>query len=411
MGKLTALGVKNAKSGRHADGGGLYMLVKESGARSWLLRVQVGGKRRDIGLGTVDTETRKPGDNVIDQTIPILHRRQLTLSEARQKADILLRAAKAGLDPAVERDRDRSAAPTFKAATIACHAEMSRGWVFKHAAAFLASLERHAYPALGSVRVDQVDAAAIRDALAPIWIDTPVAARKIRQRIGMVLNYSKSKGWRTDEAPGKSVTIGLARHVRGGNFTALHYSKVPDLMTTIRSGSETVGRMALMFTILTAARSGEVRSVMWSHVDLDAKLWTRPAALMKSRLEHAVTLSDEAVSILKRAAEMRTTKADCLIFPGKGGKMLSDMTMTAVLRDAKVTVTVHGFRSSFRDWAAELMPTIPGEVAEAALAHAVKDATERAYRRTDFLDMRRKLIDAWGSYTAGRDNVLRLAAG
>jgi integrase len=165
----------------------------------------------------------------------------------------------------------------------------------------------------------------------------------------------------------------------------------------------------LQFLILTAARSGEVRSAKWSHIDLEGKVWNRPADLMKNRIAHTVTLSDPAIAVLKRAALLRTTEADCLIFPGKGDKAISDMTLTKVLRDAKKPFAAHGFRSSFRDWAAEQMPMMPEAVAEAALAHVVPDQVIRAYKRTSFLDMRRQLLDAWGRYVEGEDNIVRLA--
>lgn len=392
MPKLTVVGARNAKPGRHADGGGLYLLVKPSGSRSWLLRVQVAGQRRDIGLGSVS---------------------DLTLQEAREKAAQLRKVARNGGDPIAERDKERRPVPTFKAAAKACHEEMKRGWEPKHAAAWLSSLEDHAYAALGNMRVDTIEASNVRDALAPIWIEKPVMARKVRQRIGAVLNFAKSKGWRASEAPVRSVTVGLSRQPKGGNFAAMPYAELPAFVQAVRAAPETIGRLALLFTILTAARSGEVRSARWSHIDLDAALWRRPGELMKSRTPHEVTLNPAAVVLLERAALLRTTQADALIFPGKGGKPLSDMTLTKALRDAGQNCTVHGFRSSFRDWAAEQMPGIPEAVAEAALAHVVSDAVVRAYKRTNFLDMRRGLLNAWGAFVDGEQggNVVALRAG
>jgi integrase len=388
VGKLTALGVKNAGPGRHADGLGLYLLVKPSGARSWLLRVQVAGRRRDIGLGGLA---------------------DLTLSEARDRAAELRKVARRGHDPIAERDKDKRPIPTFKEAAKACHGDLKAGWAPRNAAAFISSLKEHAYPSLGNMRVDLIEASHIRDMLAPKWLEIPVMARKVRQRVTAVLNYAKSKGWRAAEAPGKSVTMGLARQKAGGNFAAMPYSQVPDFVTNVRSKTETIGRLALQFLILTAARSGEVRSAKWSHIDLEGKVWNRPADLMKNRIAHTVTLSDPAIAVLKRAALLRTTEADCLIFPGKGDKAISDMTLTKVLRDAKKPFAAHGFRSSFRDWAAEQMPMMPEAVAEAALAHVVPDQVIRAYKRTSFLDMRRQLLDAWGRYVEGEDNIVRLA--
>lgn len=376
MGSLTAIGVKNAKPGRHGDGGGLYLLVKSSGSRSWLLRVQRDGKRRDIGLGSIAA---------------------LNLAEAREKAAELRKHVLNGRDPIAERDRDRRPIPTFKEATKAAHKELKSGWSPKHAAAFLSSMEEHAFGPLGNRRVDTIDAAVIRDMLAPIWTRIPSMARKVRQRISTVLNYAQSKGWRANEAPSKAVTLGLARQASGSNFSAMPYAEVPSLVADLMKRPQTTGRDALMFLLFTAARSGEVRSARWSHVDLDAGNWNRPADMMKNRLAHTVTLNQPAIDLLRRRFEEISPKPQDLIFPARKGGQLSDMTITKVLRSAEVPFTVHGFRSSFRDWAAEMMPTIPDPVAEAALAHVVPDKVIAAYKRTSFLALRRELLAAWGT--------------
>jgi len=395
MGKLTALVVRNAKAGRHADGAGLYLLVKPSGARSWLLRVQQQGKRRDVGLGSVDLSPKLERDE--GNAPPLINRRILSLAEAREKAMLLRKFAKAGLDPIIERDRDRGKIPTFKEAAIACHAELKSGWTAKHAASFLASLEEHAFPRLGMHRIDLIEASHVRDTLAPIWQDIPVMARKVRQRIGTVLHFAKSKGWRASEPPGASVTMGLARQIRSGNFASMPYADVPALVSRLRSQPATNGRTALLLTILTAARSGEIRSACWEHFDLDKQVWNRPADLMKSRVAHTITLNEGAIALL-RSIKPTLPKAGQLLFAGKSGKAISDMTMTKVLRATNSNITVHGFRSSFRDWAAEKMPAIPDPVAEAALAHAVPDRVIAAYKRTKFVEMRRELLTAWGDF-------------
>ena len=389
MGRLTALAVKSARTGRHGDGQGLYLLVGPTMAKSWVLRVQVGGTRRDIGLGSITT---------------------LSLAEARDEAAKLRKAARMGEDPIAERDRVRKPLPTFRAAGEACHVELSKGWERKHADAFLASLKRHAYPKLGNVRVDQVDASAIRDALAPIWTTKPAIAKKVRQRIGTVLNYAHSEGWRPAEAPGRSVGLGLSKQPRPENFLALPYARTPGLIANVCAEQITVGRLALMFTILTAARGGETRLTKWSHFHLGAREWRRPASLMKARVAHVVPLSQAALDILEQVGELRTTEVDCVVFPGLGNRPLSDMTLTAALHRFEPDVTVHGFRSSFRDWAAE-NTAFPDPVAEACLAHAVPDAVVAAYKRTTFLELRRQLMDAWAEYLAGRSNVVRLVAG
>ncbi|WP_420142309.1 tyrosine-type recombinase/integrase [Sphingomonas sp.] len=403
MAKLTALTVKNAKAGRHADGGGLYLLVKPTGARSWLLRIQADGKRRDVGLGTADLSSRATGKGDPSPiAIPILHRRLLTLGEAREKANILRAAAKAGLDPVLERDRERRSIPKFMDAAKEAHAALKSGWTAKGAQTFLSSLENHAFDGLGNKRVDGITAADISAVLAPIWTAKPDMARKVRQRIGTVLNFAHGKGWRPTEAPGRSVTVGLPRQPKGGNYDAMPYAELPAFVAELTSKPASTGRRALLFQIYTAARPGEVRGARWGQIDFDKKEWRRPAELMKGTdaPPHTVTLNAAAVALLKEMKGAREPKADELIFAGPQGGMLSDMTMNKVLRDAKQPYNAHGFRSSFRDWAAEKMPEIPDPVAEAALAHVVPDKVVRAYKRTSFVEMRRKLLDAWAEHLA-----------
>lgn len=398
MPKLTALSVRSAKAGRHADGDGLYLLVKPTGARSWLLRVQVDGKRRDIGLGTVDMSPRASKGEESPIPIPLLQRKVLTLSDARAKAEILRVAAKSGLDPVAERDRERRSIPTFRLAAKAAHEALKGGWKEKGAATFISSLETHAFPSIGDMRVDQIAAGDITSTLTPIWTSKPDMARKVRQRIGTVLNFAHGKGWRAAEAPGRSVTVGLPRQPKGSNYRAMPYADVPAFVMELESKAPTMGRRALLFQLLTAARPGEVRGARWGQVDLAKREWTRPADLMKTGGPHMVTLTDAAAALIERVREGRKVKPTDLIFPGQSGVMLSDMTMSKVLRTAEQPYDPHGFRSSFRDWAAERMPQIPDPVAEAALAHIVPDQVVRAYKRTTFIEMRRKLLEAWATF-------------
>jgi integrase len=401
MGQLTVLKVKSAKPGRHGDGEGLYLLVKPSGTRSWLLRIQQDGKRRDLGLGSVDTGSRSPEERRASDDIPLLSRRNLTLQEARDKAAELRRFALAGHDPIVERDRKRRRVPTFAMAAEACHAEMESGWSKRQADTFLSSLKRHAFPALGKLTVDKIEASDIRDMLAPIWSEYSDMSFKVKGRVSQVLNFAHSKGWRPTEAPGKAVTMGLGKRAAGSHLAAMPYADVPGLVASLAGKEPTVGRLALLFTILTAARSGEVRHACWSHLDIQNKLWNRPAELMKARDAHTVTLSAAAIDVLERAAVLNPASPDGLIFPSTKRLPLSDMTLTKVMRDAELPYTVHGFRSSFRDWAAEKMSDVPDAVAEAALAHVVPDKVIRAYKRTKFIEMRRGLLDAWATFTTG----------
>jgi integrase len=287
--------------------------------------------------------------------------------------------------------------PTFEKAAEAFHEELKAGWTDRQADTFISSLRRHAFPKLGRLPVDRIEASDIRDMLAPIWGQYSDMSRKVKGRVSQVLNYSHSKGWRPTEAPGRSVTMGLGKRAASTNLAAMPYSEVPAFVAGLNVKDDTMGRLALLFVILTGARSGEVRNARWSHVDLVTKLWTRPANLMKSRTAHVITLSDAATDVLKRAAALRPAKPDELIF-SVGERPLSDMTLTKVMREAKAPYTVHGFRSSFRDWAAEKMPEIPDAVAEAALAHVVSDQVVRAYKRTDFLEMRRRLLQSWSEF-------------
>jgi integrase len=394
MGKLTDLKVRNAKAGIHGDGAGLYLRVKDSGAKSWVLRVQFQGRRQDIGLGGY------PAD--------------LTLSEAREKALHLRKLARQGKNAIEERDREKVVIPTFKEAIAKAHAELSKGWTTKHADAFTASLNEHAAPRLGAKRVDQIVSSDIIATLSPIWTDKPAIARKVRVRIMQVLSFSKAKGWRTLALPEpREVRDGLARQPRAGNYSAMPFADVPAFVADQLSKEGTSGRLALLFTIATAARSGEVRSAQWEHIDLKARTWTRPAELMKSDIKHTVTLNDAALAILERAKELSGGQG--LVFPGsRKGSQLSDMTLSKVMRTAGRPETVHGFRSAFRDWAAERMPTVPAMVAEMALAHSVGTKTEQAYLRSDLRDMRRTLMDAWSRFVAPSlsgigSNVVELA--
>lgn len=393
MGNLTVKKVENAKPGRYSDGDGLMLLVKPTGGKSWVLRVQMAGKRRDIGLGSVSSYE---GQAAIAEAIPLLDKRILTLAEARLKAATLRHFAKAGHDPVIELRRGRRSTPTFADAMHHTHESKKPEWSGKTATAFLSSLEQHAIPKLGSLPVNEIDAQMIADALRPIWMDKPMIARKVRQRIGLILNYSQAQRWRDIPMPGAAVSVLLPAQAEPGNFGAMEYKDVPAYLKLLSEG-DSIGRLALRFLILTAARSGEVRGARWSQIDSNDKLWHRPASLMKGRnaRAHSVTLNNASLAVLHLAAVYRCDPSD-LIFPSRSGKILSDMALSSFL--SKLDATPHGFRSSFRDWAAEKMPEVPDAVAEAALAHRVTDKVVSAYRRTNFLELRRSLLDAWGDY-------------
>lgn len=381
MPRLTALQVKNAKPGRHADGRGLYLMVRESGSRSWVLRAQVNGKRQDLGLGSAA---------------------KLSLSKARAKAEEtrlrLLRGEVTTTAPA----QPAVSVPKFAEASTQCHDAIKAGWANKrHSDSWLTSLQTHVFPTLGETPVDRVNSTMVRDALAPIWLTIPETARRILQRIGMVLDYAHLQGWCPHEAALRSVPKGLPRQpTRENHFVAMRYEDVPALFRQLANLRATAGRDALLFTILTAVRSGETRLAVWPEFDLAAGLWSIPSARMKMKKPHVVPLAPAALEVLQRRWPLRSSEDD-LVFSTHGTKPLSDMTMTKVLRDlSQPRITVHGFRSSFTDWAAETTD-FPKEVVDKALAHKLPDRVEAAYRRTDFLNRRRELMARWAEFAAG----------
>jgi len=378
---LTTLQVRTAKPGRHADGRGLYLVVREGGSRSWVARIQADGRRRDFGLGSAH---------------------DVSLAHARSAAAELRRKYQTGETIAPKRKavpQAAAAVPTFEAAARACHEAMKAGWRNKkHIDSWLACLENHAFPAFGQEPVNRIDSIIVRDALAPIWLKVPETARRTLQRIGTVLDYAHVEGWCPTEAALRSVRKGLPRQPRRDNhYEAMPYADVPAFVTALKALSVTAGRDALRFTIYTAVRSNETRFAVWPEFDLEKAVWTIPAERMKMGKTHVVPLPDCAVELLKRRWELRSTD-DGLVFSNDGEKPLSDMTMTKVLRDmGHAKITVHGFRSAFTDWAAEETDT-PKEIVDKALAHLLPDKVEAAYRRTDFFEKRRKLMDAWGVY-------------
>lgn len=392
MGKLSPMAFKNAvEPGRYQDGDGLFLLVKSKTSRSWMYRAQVDGKRRDFGLGSAN---------------------DVGLAAARVKADEIRKQFKSGIDPVEAKKAAKRAQveiPTFRKAAKLVHDEHKPGWKNdKHVAQWLSSLEAYAFPTIGDIRIDLVDAAAIRDLLLPIWLEKPETARRVRQRIAAVLDWGHWKGYRAAEAPTRSINKGLPRQPKkDGHFAALPYFDAPELMTAL-AANDSVGRLALQFTILTAARSGEVRGATWEEIEGD--VWTIPANRMKAGKAHMVPLGARALAILETAKAFRGTKKGEPVFPGLKRQPLSDMTLAKALRSVdEGKATVHGFRSTFRDWAAEMTAT-PGDVVEAALAHMIGNRVEAAYRRTNYLDKRRILMDQWAAYLAGKSNVVMLAA-
>jgi integrase len=402
---LTVKDVKYAKSGRHSDGRGLYLLVKPSGSKSWVLRVMHNGVRRDYGIGSV-------ADEALDLDLPLHKRKFLTLAEARRKAQLGRELAKAGLNPSNEWKREiEQDTPIFETAARRYYDEVSAGWrKGKHGSQWINSLRDYAFPQLGNLRVDQIDAPAIQRVLLPIWLTKSETARRVKQRIGVVLDYAHGQGWRSSEAPMRAVNqlLSAIKQPKKGHFAAMPYADVPSFIADLRTSEMSVGRLALQFLILTAARSGEVRGLTWQEVDLKAGEWKIPAARMKANKLHMVPLVPASIAILEQMRGLFPARPIDLVFPGLKGPM-SDATLAKVLRTAGGgDYTVHGFRSSFRDWAADL--GFADAWAEAALAHGNPDKTEAAYRRTNFFAQRRdKLMPAWSEFLSSPANVISIA--
>lgn len=396
---LTPLAVKNAKPGRHADGGGLHLLVKESGARSWVYRFMLRGKARDIGLGAA------AGPDAI------------SLGKARDKADALRVQVKAGLDPLTERHREAAealaavqaahvASITFKTFAEDYIAGREHSWRNpKHRQQWRNTLAAYAYPVIGDLPVADVGTAHVIQILEPIWKAKTETASRVRGRIETILDAAKVRDYRKGENParwrGHLAEILPARtRLSRGHHKAMPYAAIPEFVGKLRD-REAVAALALEFAILTAARSGEVIGATWAEVDLGKAIWTIPAGRMKAGKEHRVPLSPRAVEILKEVQSLnKNERADAPPFPGNRGNKLSGMAMSMLLRRMKIDATVHGFRSGFRDWSAECTG-YAHEVCEMALAHVIGNKAEAAYRRGDLFEKRRRLMADWAAYCSG----------
>lgn len=352
------------------------LYVREPGKASWVARLQSEGKRRDYGLGSYEL---------------------VSLAEAREKTRTYKRELLAGRDPlALSRPPDGMTRLFKEVALEFIETKVSKG----SRARERARLENHAFPKLGKLQLQSIDANAIADCLAPIWQKKPETARKVREFIIRTLRFGRPDGALLIGNLAKAVSDRLPAQPPRGNFAAMDYRDVPALMAKLEVKSG-IGALAVRATILTAARSGTIREATWEELDLENAVWSIPGEHMKMRRPHRIPLSAEAVAVFREAAGIR--RADSrLIFPSRTGGALSDMTLTKALRDLGERATVHGFRSAFEDWAAE-QTSQPREIRRAALAHKVENEVEAAYLRTDFFDKRRGLMDAWGRYATGKE--------
>lgn len=389
--ELSALEVGRLSTpGYHRVGGvaGLILQVIETGARSWILNVTVGGKRREIGLGGFP---------------------DVTLAGAKEAARIARIKIKDGIDPVQDARTQRSAlaaarasAMPFADAAAAYIAAHESGWKnVKHGAQWRSTLETYAHPIIGQIAVADIETAHIMRVLEPIWTTKTETASRLRGRIESVLDWATVRGYRKGDNPARwrghldQLLPARSKVQKIEHHAALNYKELSGFILTLHKQAG-MGALALEFAILTAARSGEVRGATWAEIDTDAAVWTIPASRMKADKEHRIPLSDAVLKLLAALPRMAGTD---LVFPNTKGEPLSDMSLTAVLRRMAVGVTAHGFRSSFRDWAGETT-AYPREVIEHALAHQLKDKAEAAYARGSLFDKRRRLMDDWAKHCA-----------
>jgi integrase len=395
LNRLSALAIRRARVGMHCDGGGLYLQItaNANGAlnRSWLYRFTLQGRERQMGLGSVEN---------------------VSLADARAKAADARKLVKEGKDPIADKHAAKAAlalaaaqSMTFDQCRDAYIQSHRAGWKnIKHAAQWTSTLKTYVTPVFGRVPVQSVDTGLIIKALEPIWASIPETASRVRGRIESVLDWAKARGFREGENPARwrghlDNLLPARSKVRAvKHHAALPYPEISAFMLALRTRKAVAAR-ALDFLILTAARTGEVIGAHWDEIDFAAKLWAVPAERMKAGRDHRVPLSEPAMAILKAMNEI---KQGDYVFPGDQRACLSNMAFLMLLRRmGRNDLTAHGFRATFRTWAAE-QSNFPREVIEAALAHVVGDETERAYQRGDMFEKRRRLMTAWAEYCASK---------
>lgn len=377
--------------GRYGDGGGLYLNVSNSGSKSWVQRITIDGRRRDIGLGGYPA---------------------VSLAQARALSTANQAAVAEGRDPLAEKRRE--AMPTFRDAALRVYeANLPRWRNGKHTASWWQTLERHAMPRLGNLPLDRIEAGDVLSVLEPIWGTRQETARRVRQRIRTVLSWGLSHGFVERNAAGEVIDGALPRMPKQkSHLRALPYQEVQSALAIVEATAASIAaKLCFRFLILTAVRSGEARGATWEEIDLEQEEWRIPAHRMKGGVEHRVPLSKAATAVLEVARILRNDSG--LVFPSPiaPDRPISDMTLTKLLRTTGLAerATVHGFRSSFRDWCMERTDT-PWAVGEAALAHTLGDSTQQAYARSDLFERRRSLMEAWAEYVAPGEFEFRIQA-
>ena len=373
--KLTAAFCRTvALAGKYHDGQGLILRVTPSGSKQWIQRLTIQGRGRELGLGGY----------------PLV-----TLAQARDAAFDNRRLARAGGDPMAAK---RKEVPTLEQAAARVFEMHRPNWRnAHHTSEWMASLRRYVFPRLGEQRVDRVSTADIMAVLLPIWNTKQETARRVKQRIGAVMKWAIAQGHRQDNPAGEVLSAALPKQARvQRHHKALPHPEVASAIKKVRrSGASASTKLAFEFLVLTACRSGEVRLARWEEFCIEFGEWKIPAARMKANRDHRVPLSARAMEILSEAWEVAVTSD--LVFPSPTGRVLSDATLSKLIRELGIQAVPHGFRSSFRDWAAECT-NAPHAVMEAALAHTIKNKVEAAYARSDLLDRRRELMNDWARY-------------
>lgn len=375
--RLSALKVSKLKEpGLYEDGAGLRLVISEKGSKRWVVRVTINGKRVERGLGIWPT---------------------ISLEDARAEADRFRRAARTGQDARVEHRRERNKAGSTFRSVFEAHFEIRRQHLknAKHVQQWESSMRDYVFPTIGDLSVSDISADDVLSVLKPIWFTKPETASRVLQRMSAIFDSAILRGLRERANPcvGVRAELGTSHRVVQ-HHPALPWREVPAFVVNLR-GMKALDatKLALEFLILTACRSGEVRNAPWSEFDIPARLWKIPAARMKGNVEHSVPLAGRALEILTAARELH----ECpLVFPGTNRRALSDNTFSKLMRDAGMMGCPHGFRSSFKDWAAS--SGVRDEVSEAALAHADPNKVRGAYRRTKFLEERVELMARWAGH-------------
>ena len=376
---LSAAFVRTAAPGRYCDGQGLYLFVQPSGTRSWVQRLAIRGRRHELGLGSA-------------ALVP--------LAEARARALANRKIAREGGDPLAEKRRAETT-PTFAAAAARVLEQKQAGWSnSRHAGTWLRSLETYAFPRIGERLVSEVTSADVLEVLTPIWHEKAQTAQRVRQRIRTVLEWAVAMELRTDNPCDRLGPVLGPQRAPVQHMRALPHRDVPAAVEAVKtSAAAPVVKLAFEFLVLTAARWGEVRGAEWTEVDAADRVWTIPATRMKAQRAHRVPLGRRAMEILKAARTLGDGSGP-LVFPSGNGTPLPEKKLRRLLQDRNIAAVPHGFRSTFRDWAAE-ETNHPREVVEAALAHMVQNKVEAAYARSDLFERRRRLMDEWAVYVDG----------